>query len=506
MKRKLFTFAAVTSAVLCGGAVVLWVRSFRGDSHVSVNAVGARYTVNSTWGRLVFLGPPPEGPDDPVAAEIAARMSGDDFDWGPPLERREGWRVRGDVRRGTATWEMFRRFSDRLPNTDGMDPAVRVWLKALDDPRAFVPAHMLLSLWFDRWRDATIWEGVPAVYVPVAPGTSEPLLARRAELRDDWYDRLATPRGSVFDSWLVLATLALPVAWVARPRRRRTINGRARWAFAWAFNAAAVVSMTVGLVAATAWVRSHWVADRWFFLPRPWNTTVQFEGRTEPVVSVRSIASSGGWIEFHETVMPDMTVYERRTRAAPPRYLRSGPAPLTATPWSRFLGLTGVKGEYHWNAPGIEYGSVPLQVVIRPAVSAPAAPLSRWQLSRAEALGPPSPFGPTTTTTTAPAGRPQPAPAAPPPPPPTFPAGFSSGPMLVSGQRSLVISWWLPVLCSVIVPALWARGAWSRWRRARRERRRDLCPSCGYDLRATPDRCPECGRVVAKIDTSAARG
>jgi hypothetical protein len=58
----------------------------------------------------------------------------------------------------------------------------------------------------------------------------------------------------------------------------------------------------------------------------------------------------------------------------------------------------------------------------------------------------------------------------------------------------VAVPWWLPALLFTIAPAVAFRGA-RRARRARWAARVGHCASCGYDLRASPDRCPECGNV-----------
>lgn len=51
---------------------------------------------------------------------------------------------------------------------------------------------------------------------------------------------------------------------------------------------------------------------------------------------------------------------------------------------------------------------------------------------------------------------------------------------------------WLPAAVFAVAPVLWLRA----WRRGGREPVQGHCRTCGYDLRASPGRCPECGTVA----------
>jgi hypothetical protein len=68
--------------------------------------------------------------------------------------------------------------------------------------------------------------------------------------------------------------------------------------------------------------------------------------------------------------------------------------------------------------------------------------------------------------------------------------------MRSSGFGWVVVPYWLLALATV--PGAWLAVA--RMRKtilARVRRSYGHCPACGYDVRATPDRCPECGTAAA---------
>jgi hypothetical protein len=75
--------------------------------------------------------------------------------------------------------------------------------------------------------------------------------------------------------------------------------------------------------------------------------------------------------------------------------------------------------------------------------------------------------------------------------------GWDSDGAQVLRYRDLRLTWfplWLVTLPSIFVFIRW----FARWHRARKLLSVGRCPACGYDLRATPVRCPECGQLVAR--------
>jgi len=68
-----------------------------------------------------------------------------------------------------------------------------------------------------------------------------------------------------------------------------------------------------------------------------------------------------------------------------------------------------------------------------------------------------------------------------------FDAGDSGGDTL-----RLQVPHWSLAATAAVLPWMWFR----KRRAAIRKRRTGLCRRCGYDLRATPGRCPECGQSV----------
>ena len=59
--------------------------------------------------------------------------------------------------------------------------------------------------------------------------------------------------------------------------------------------------------------------------------------------------------------------------------------------------------------------------------------------------------------------------------------------------RALAVPFWFCMLLTAVLPVVWVE----RKRRVCRCRAMGICLTCGYDLRASKDRCPECGTPLA---------
>jgi hypothetical protein len=83
-------------------------------------------------------------------------------------------------------------------------------------------------------------------------------------------------------------------------------------------------------------------------------------------------------------------------------------------------------------------------------------------------------------------------------------SGFTNGGVVKGAQaaRWVTVPHWFVVAILGVLPVLW----FAERRRTAHRRASNRCTVCGYDLRATPERCPECGAFPASSTSSTSSG
>ena len=444
MRRRIFGILSIVSLLLFAAVAWMWVRSFHEDrALLSWVRAGDRYTLRSHWGQLVVAGPPAGAATDAELEAIARRMSNEDFTWTPL----DGGYVQGEVREGTATWEAYARFQGDQDDAAKRAAAVRVWLRGLEEARTFAASHLMLLLaaedrwrarWVDEgkqpWREASA-AGERLILFMTADATGAgPDVSRVGEVRGRWHALLDEARVRLFYGWVAAGALALPLAWVARPRREPRTRTR------WVFNALTLVSVLLLTTSGVIWMRSYGTGEQWMFAAR---RGARAAGTSIQMREQRWIGSVLGQLVMCEHEVPEAGL---PGLSGPSRPVGYGDA-VDPIYRAQSFGATP-QNERHWEIAGIEYCGMPAQELVSPPMPIPGGTI-------------------------------------------TYSRAFY-------GFRYLIIPWWVLTALTSLLPLLWASGyvAWRlRERRARRLRDR-ICLKCGYDLRASVGRCSECGTPV----------
>ena len=76
---------------------------------------------------------------------------------------------------------------------------------------------------------------------------------------------------------------------------------------------------------------------------------------------------------------------------------------------------------------------------------------------------------------------------------------FSNEPAPRIDSWEVSVPFWFFALAGLVAPVF----AFARWMRRRRRMTAGCCVRCGYDLRASRDRCPECGATIPQRPSAA---
>jgi hypothetical protein len=269
------------------------------------------------------------------ARQMSLQMSNDDFEW----QKGRGPFVEGIASPENPTGQLYEQFRTWRAERKIYLAPIREWLSALNDPKRFISAHMLLlcaaeEKWRQTahgsatWREANFrrvprlkrttqpvtGEGVlvdTVIYLPADSSGTGPDLSVQQSLLQEWRGLLNVPRGEIFQGWVALGLLVVPLAWITQP------HTQARKWRRWTFNAVATISLMIFLLSGVVWARSVQSDTQFMFEPRPAKSVA---GLSDKFLSYRWIGFTGGRLKLLEMKVPESwkQVYEAVARGFQP--------------------------------------------------------------------------------------------------------------------------------------------------------------------------------------------